>query len=173
MKKKTIEMLKYIPKDTSVTFSEVPTEISLCLNISNCQNNCKGCHSPYLRKNIGEILDSKAVDELIKKNEGITCFCFMGEGKSIIDILHLTGYIKNTYDLKVALYSGRENVPEDSAWHILDYIKIGPYIEEHGPLNKETTNQRMYKRVDDAEVIVDGKIRKGWIDITKKFWRKI
>ena len=26
-----------------------------------------------------------------------------------------------------------------------DYIKIGPYIKEKGPINKHTTNQRMIK----------------------------
>ena len=44
-------MLKYI--DTKVTFAEVPNEISLCINISNCPCNCKGCHSSYLAEDIG------------------------------------------------------------------------------------------------------------------------
>ena len=43
---------------------------------------------------------------------------------------------------------------------VFDYIKIGPYIEKLGPLNKETTNQRLYKRTDS-----------GWEDITKMFWK--
>lgn len=163
-------MLKYIKEDTLVTFSEIPDEISLCLNISNCQNNCKGCHSPYLRKNIGVELNFDEIDKLIKANNGITCVCFMGEGKNILDVLHLAGYIKNEYGLKTALYSGRTDVPEDSAWHILNYIKIGPYIKEFGPLNKETTNQRLYKNDGRGKVIVGEKIRNGWIDITNKFW---
>ena len=32
--------------------------------------------------------------------------------------------------------------------NLLDYYKVGPYIPERGPLNKETTNQRFYKKVD-------------------------
>ena len=44
-------MLKYV--DTKVTFAEVPDEISLCINISNCPNHCEGCHSPYLAEDIG------------------------------------------------------------------------------------------------------------------------
>jgi len=164
-------MLKYV--DTMVTFSEVPDEVTLCVNISNCQNHCKGCHSPYLLKNIGSLLDFKAIDGLIKENDGITCFCFMGEGKGLTDILHLAGYIRNEYGLKTALYSGREDVPEDAVWHILDYVKIGPYMEEFGPLNKETTNQRLYERVSNSEeeVEINEKKRKHWKDITYKFWK--
>ena len=41
-----------------------------------------------------------------------------------------------------------------------DYIKLGPYIEEFGPLNSKTTNQRFYK-VSDGELV----------DITSKFWK--
>ena len=50
---------------------------------------------------------------------------------------------------------------EKAGWkQVFDYIKIGPYIEKLGPLNKETTNQRLYKRTDS-----------GWEDITKMFWK--
>ena len=43
-----------------------------------------------------------------------------------------------------------------------DYVKIGPYMEEFGPLNKETTNQRLYKITKP-----DNKID----DITYMFWK--
>lgn len=165
-------MIKFVEEDTLIGYREIPDEISLCVNISNCQNNCKGCHSPYLRKDTGFLLDFKAIDDLIMEYEGVTCFCFMGEGKSLLDILHAAGHIKKSWGLKVALYSGREDVPEDSVWHILDYVKIGPYKEEFGPLNKKTTNQRLYKHVADNEkyAIVNGKKREKWEDVTYKFW---
>ena len=41
-----------------------------------------------------------------------------------------------------------------------DYVKVGPYIEECGPLNKRTTNQRLYK--------CDKNGNKE--DITYRFW---
>ena len=44
-------MLKYTTCE--VTFAEVPDEINLCINISNCPNNCKGCHSPWLKEDNG------------------------------------------------------------------------------------------------------------------------
>ena len=52
-------MLKYV--NTMVTFSEVPDEISLCIEISNCKCHCKNCHSPYLPDDIGEELNIQNV----------------------------------------------------------------------------------------------------------------
>ena len=68
--------------------------------------------------------------------------------------------------LKVALYSGRvtEEI-EDCLWNTFDYIKAGPYIEEFGPLNKETTNQRLFKIKKEKDIFKKQ-------DITFKFWRK-
>ncbi len=48
-------MLKYV--DTAIVFSEIPGEITLAINISGCPNHCQGCHSKYLWKDYGEILN--------------------------------------------------------------------------------------------------------------------
>ena len=49
-------MLKYY--NYMVTFSEVPDEISLCINITGCPIRCTDCHSKFLWENIGkEITD--------------------------------------------------------------------------------------------------------------------
>jgi anaerobic ribonucleoside-triphosphate reductase activating protein len=64
--------------------------------------------------------------------------------------------------MKVAIYSGREEV-EDEMWQMFDYIKIGPYIEERGPLENPNTNQKLFK--------IDRKNNQK-IDITHLFWRK-
>ena len=61
-------------------------------------------------------------------------------------------------EIKVAWYSGRQELNEDIKLRWFNYIKLGPYIEELGPLNSETTNQRFYK-------VIDNKL----IDITYKF----
>ena len=150
-------MLKF--KDSYIVFEEIPDRVSLAVNITNCQNNCIGCHSPELRLNNGEELTEGIIDKLIKENYGIDCFLFMGEGKDRGRLLELAKYIKHNYDLKVAIYSGRNNVESDF-YEVFDYIKVGEYKEEFGPLNKETTNQRLY------EVGADG-IK----DITYKFWK--
>lgn len=157
-------MIKFVEQDTSVVFEEIPNEVTLAVNISNCQNHCIGCHSPYLKQDIGRELNFEAIDELIEKNDGITCFCFMGEGNDKESLKNAMLYINEKYpDLKIGLYSGRESV-EDSITNHLDYLKTGPYIEEYGPLNSRTTNQRLYQRVESL-------IGDDWVDITEKFWK--
>ena len=150
-------MLKYV--DTKVTFSEVPDEITLCRNISNCPCHCKGCHSSYLAEDIGDELSSKKLEELLQANNGITCVAFMGGDIDPSSIIGHAKYIKLFYPgLKVAWYSGKQELPKHFNLEVFDYIKLGPYIEELGPLNSKTTNQRMYK-------VVNGEL----IDITYKF----
>ena len=149
-------MLKYV--DTLVTFSEVPDEISLCINISNCQCHCKNCHSPYLAEDIGEELNSHSLKKLIDDNKGITCISFMGGDSNTSDIDALAQWVKINYPLKVAWYSGRQELNEDILLENFDFVKLGPYIEELGPLNSKTTNQRFYK-------VSNNKL----IDITYKF----
>lgn len=152
-------MIKHVVEDLSVVFSEIPDEITIAFNISNCQNCCVGCHSPYLQKDLGEELTQERLGSYIEKNSGITCVCFMGEGKDQEALINLASYIHDVYpNIKVALYSGRQEV-EEPIYDVFDYVKVGPYIEEFGPLNFRTTNQRLYKKFGDT-----------WEDITYKFW---
>ena len=72
-------MLKYV--DTLVSFQEIPDEISLCINISNCPNNCPGCHSAYLKDDVGTPLTYTELMRILKDIRGITCVCFMGGDK--------------------------------------------------------------------------------------------
>lgn len=154
-------MIKFL--DAAVVFEEIPDEVTLAIEITNCPGHCVGCHSPWLREDIGEELTPETLYELIDKNRGITCVCFMGEGKDPETLKKLAYGIKlrSDYPYKTALYSGREEV-EDGYDDYFDFIKIGPFIPEFGPLNKETTNQRLYEITDE-----------GRKDITNKFWKKI
>ena len=145
-------MLKYV--DTLVSFQEVPDEISLCINISNCPCHCEGCHSPYLAEDIGTELTWDELEKLIKNNIGISCVCFMG-GDSCPDYIEqLALFIKyqSWYPLKVAWYSGKSSIPNDLDISLFNYIKVGPYIPKLGGLDKKTTNQIMYK-VDNGNLI--------------------
>ena len=151
-------MLKYV--DTKVTFSEVPDEISLCINISNCPCHCKNCHSSYLAQDIGTELTFNEVRKLIKKNSGISCIVFMGGDSEPKRIDALASFVTNHYQLKVAWYSGRQELSKEIDLQNFDFIKLGSYKEEFGPLNSRTTNQRFYK-VSDGELI----------NITSKFWK--
>lgn len=160
-------MLKHV--NTLVSFSEVPDEISLCIEISNCPCHCKNCHSSYLAKDIGEELSAKKLEELLQANKGITCVAFMGGDADPIEIVGHAKYIKTFYPkLKVAWYSGRQELPKNFNLESFDFIKLGPYIEELGPLNSKTTNQRFYK------VHIEPNGNNHWEsleDITYKFWK--
>lgn len=153
-------MLKYL--NTQVTFAEVPDEITLCINITGCKNGCKNCHSSYLAQDIGKPLNKSSLSELIEGNKGVSCVSFMGGDSDDIHIVALASWVKTHTHLKVAWYSGRQElagiVARQLQW--FDFIKLGPYKEEFGPLNSRTTNQRFYK--------VSGK---ELVDITNKFWK--
>ena len=151
-------MLKYV--DTLVGFAEIPNEITLAINISNCPCHCKNCHSSYLAQDIGTELTFNEVRKLIKKNSGISCIAFMGGDSEPKRIDALASFVTNHYQLKVAWYSGRQELSNHIDLYNFDYIKLGPYKEEFGPLNSRTTNQRFYK-ISDGELI----------DITSKFWK--
>ena len=155
-------MLKYV--NYEVVFAEIPNEISLAINISNCPCNCKGCHSSYLAEDIGYLLTQRKLKEIIESNKGITFVCFMGGDSEPHYINTLAKQVKETTDLKVGWYSGRQELSKDINLKWFDFIKLGPYIEELGPLNSPNTNQVMYKILyqNDTSVMVD---------ITNKFWK--
>ena len=161
-------MLKYV--ETAITFSEVPDEITLCINISNCPCHCKGCHSAYLAEDIGEELTFEALDSLIKKNEGITCVALMGGDAEPTTVNDLASHVKESYpNIKTAWYSGRQELSKDIEIKNFNAIKLGPYIEELGPLNSTTTNQKFYEVLQVVDV--EGKLYYGLNDITYKFWK--
>ena len=142
-------MLKYV--DTKVVFQEVPDEVTLAINISNCPCHCEGCHSPYLAEDIGTELTIEELVRLGTETEGITCIAFMGGDADPKGVNQLAQYIHETYPMfKVAWYSGRIRVPRVVNKFDFDYIKVGPYIAHLGCLKNPTTNQRLYKKISDA-----------------------
>ena len=156
--------MKYTTSE--IVFREIPDEITLAINISNCPIHCPGCHSPELWEDIGEELTFDALKNLIKDAEGITCVAFMGGDADPDYIVDLATIVKTENpDLKVAWYSGRESL-HLSIMHLLafDYIKLGPYIKERGPLNEPTTNQHLYMKTYKEGGGVE------FVDITNKFW---
>lgn len=152
-------MLKYV--DAKVVFAEVPDEVTLAINISNCPCQCKGCHSSYLAQDIGTELTFNEIRKLVKKNSGVSCIALMGGDAEPDKVNTLASFITNHYNsIKVAWYSGRQELSDSIDLFNFDYIKLGPYKEEFGPLNSRTTNQRFYK-VSGRELV----------DITSKFWK--
>lgn len=142
---------------TNVVLEEIPDRVTLAVEISNCQGNCIGCHSPFLKEDIGEELTPDVIKNLINDNFGIDCFLLLGEGKDLNALMEIAAYLREAFpNLERALYSGRTQV-EDEIFDAFDYVKTGPYIKEFGPLNSKTTNQRLYHHRED---------------ITSRFWRK-
>ena len=148
-------MVKYY--NYMLTFAEVPDEISLCFNITNCQQHCVGCHSPFLREDIGADLNKDLQIILNRHKDQFSCVCFLGEGNDRKQLQKLITYIKNL-GYKTCVYSGRDDCSLDDYIN-LDYYKVGSYQSKFGPLNVKTTNQRFYKKNDTQ-----------WEDITNRFF---
>lgn len=157
--------------DVQVVMAEIPDEITLAINLDNCWFHCPGCHSKFLWKHEGTELTPEKLILLIDKNDGITCVCFMGEGTKHTDRLNkLAETIKDNYpDMKTGLYTGRKEFPPYLDATLFDFIKIGPYIKEKGPLNKKTTNQKMYEITTFHDE--NGFRLQERKDITDKFWK--
>lgn len=162
--------MKYV--DTAVTFAEIPDQICLCINISGCQFRCPDCHSKYLWEDTGTELTPEVLDQLIVNNPGISCICLMGGTEE--EILHLLKSSKKIWNLKRAWYTGQSEIPNNYALlMLLDYIKVGPYIAEKGPLNSKTTNQRLYKIEHNYSPLgTDLGSCAIPVDITSRFWTK-
>ena len=140
-------MLKYL--NTQVTFAEVPDEITLCINITGCKNGCEGCHSPYLAEDIGTELTIEELVRLGTETEGITCIAFMGGDSDPKRINKLAKFVTEELDLKVAWYSGRQELSKEIDLKNFDVIKLGRYDKTLGPLNCPTTNQRFYRIINN------------------------
>lgn len=155
-------MLKYV--NTGIVFQEIPDEMTLAINISNCPCHCPGCHSSYLWQDIGTPLTPLSLEALLGEyGDTITCVCFMGGDAEPQGVDMLARYVHKSHpELRVGWYSGRQIVPSAIKKEDFDYIKVGPYIRHLGCLKERTTNQRLYKRVsgDDFE------------DITQRFWKR-
>jgi anaerobic ribonucleoside-triphosphate reductase activating protein len=152
-------MLKF--KEVKVVFREIPDEITLAINITNCPIHCKDCHSKHLWENIGSDLTITKLNHLVTENEGITCICFMGGDSNTNYLNNLAKYIKSNYNIKVGWYSGQDSIDNMINLEYFDYIKIGHFNGK--PLNNKDTNQRLY-RID--------KLDNKWelVDITNKLW---
>jgi anaerobic ribonucleoside-triphosphate reductase activating protein len=155
-------MLKYVNSD--IVFQEIPDEVTLAINISNCPCRCPGCHSHYLWEDIGLPLNPEAIDNFVQKfGSNLTCIAFMGGDGDPKGVNLLAQYVHEEYpQFKVAWYSGRTVISPLITKNDFDYIKIGPYIKHLGPLKKPSTNQRLYRQNDQGE----------FEDITSRFWRQ-
>ena len=153
-------MLKYL--HVKEVFSEIPDEITLAIAISGCTLKCYGCHSRELWEDKGEELSMITLNDLIKNHKGITCVCLFGGEHDITTLKMLFSMVRHKYGLKTAWYCGLDLLPKahlDMPTY-LDYLKLGRFDLELGPLNDPNTNQRFYK-------INNNKLE----DCTSLFWK--
>lgn len=144
--------MKYV--STQITFREVPNLVTRCFSISNCGGDCFYCHSPELRDDVGDELTNNILHSYFRQDKDtVDCYVFLGdnqEPKRMLEILKLCK--ENGY--KTCLYIGK-NTTNWEYLRYLDYLKLGPYVNDLGGLECKTTNQRMYKIQD----------------ITPEFWK--
>lgn len=154
------KMLKFT--DYDIVFREIPDEVTLAINLSNCPHRCPGCHSRQLQQDIGAELSCDVLMSLINRyKDDITCVCFMGGDASPDDVCRLAAVVKSDCGLKTGWYSGNSYLYDDKCKAVFDFIKLGDYRQALGGLDKPTTNQRLYRI--EAETLHD---------ITYKFLKK-
>ena len=138
-------MLKY--SDIVIGLQEIPGEVSLVINITNCPFRCKGCNAKKLWEDIGEPLSCANLNMLIDSTlQDITCVLFMGGDIAPDEINKLASHIRANYpELKVGWYSGGETMTIFTEYKNFDYLKFGSFVKKLGPLTSHKTNQRLYK----------------------------
>ena len=156
-------MIKYVNHD--IVFQEFPDEVTLAVNLSLCPNGCIGCHSVFLQADVGEELTAERLFSLVDDYyDEITCVGLMGGDNDFSEVQKLMAALKSRYGNKIfrGWYSGKPSLPKGMDTRLFDYVKIGPYKSDCGPLKSKTTNQRLYK-VNHAEQTFE--------DITSRFWK--
>lgn len=139
-------MLHYANND--IVFQEFPDEVTLAVNLTGCPCRCPGCHSEYLWADTGEALTEARLLELVDYyGSTITCVGLMGGDAEPLEVLRLLAMLRRERPhLRTGWYSGRQELPKGFAdYPAPDYVKLGPWRQELGPLSSPTTNQRMYR----------------------------
>lgn len=137
-------MLKFYNYD--IVFAEIPDELTLAVNLTNCPNQCPGCHSPHLWQDIGEVLNQESLDSIVETYlDNVTCVCFMGGDRTYKEVEALAEHVHSRFNKKTAWYSGKDEIPKDIDLKNFDYIKTGSYKQELGGLKNPNTNQRLYR----------------------------
>lgn len=156
--------MKYV--DVKEVFAEIPDEITLAISISGCPLRCRGCHSEYLWEDVGEELTDEVLIGLLREHLGVSCVCLMGGDQEPGTVNRLLRRVKETCRVRTAWYSGRAALDERVEPRNLDYVKLGPWMAERGPLGDRNTNQRLYRLTHEGE-------EHTFTDITSRFWDRL
>lgn len=131
----------------SLSSREVPDHFALCVELSGCKGTCEGCHSPELRTDIGVEMSPHDIHDAAVK-EYASCICLMGDSFTEKE-LSLLSFLAKGDKMSLAWYTGtHEEINVDTTVYF-DYVKVGAYKKDLGPITSRTTNQRMYQRHKD------------------------
>ena len=94
--------MKY--ENTGIVFQEVPDEVTLAINITNCPCRCPGCHSKYLWADTGTELTHESIDNFVREyGNNITCIALMGGDAEPESVNEIASYIRRAHqNIKVA-----------------------------------------------------------------------
>ena len=121
-----MDLLKYSNYD--VVFQEIPGEVALAINITQCPHHCDGCHSAVLAGDFGNYLRDDIGSILKQYGDYITCVLLMGGDQHMSDLVSVLRRIKRETKLKTGVYSGSDDFGLfEPAFPYLDFLKIGPY----------------------------------------------
>ena len=97
-----------------IVFAEIPCETTLAINITNCPNRCRGCHSLHLQADMGRVLDEAELCGILARyGRSVTCVCFMGGDAAPHEIAALADVVRQKFPvLHTGWYSGRARLPE-------------------------------------------------------------
>lgn len=141
-----------------ITFREVPDEISLtfpclCYEKEHCSLDCnsKFCWKENWKDKLN-ILHCEVIEEYYLHNNGVTCITIM-TSLCFFYLKNILRKFKLKYPgIKTCLYIGKDWEEliftkdfREFDFGVLDYVKIGRFKKEYGPLDNPNTNQRFYK----------------------------
>ena len=126
----------------TISFQEVPDEVSLVILVGDCPYHCPGCHSPEMQEDIGLDLEQCLNNIIDGYKDVVSCVCFMGDGQDDDALFRCASTIHNR-GFRSAVYTGGDEKRGLFLATAFDYVKYGPYIEALGGLDKPSTNQHM------------------------------
>lgn len=81
-----------------IVFAEIPCETTLAINITNCPNRCRGCHSLHLQADMGRVLDEAELCGILARyGRSVTCVCFMGGDAAPHEIAALADVVRQKF----------------------------------------------------------------------------
>lgn len=144
--------------DTGITFSEIPNHIAFYVEIGECTQKCRGCHSPELCCAVEEKTDLEDLLYMAEEavDKGANAILLLGGTSNSLNIRELLLIIDALADIApVCLYSGvdTKELNDYIAFNSnLTWIKTGSYKEELGGLSSPMTNQRFYRKENEYTV---------------------